>query len=67
MGELEIEFVGGNDLLAKTRCNCNNDELFKDKPELGIKRQVRLWGYSDNNFFENVNANKREGYKLWEG
>ena len=62
MIELKIEQVGGNDLLAQeVRCTCNNDELFKDKPHLGIKRKVRLSGYNDRFFFDEVNKQPRNG------
>lgn len=44
-----------NDLYAKVRCNCPHHSM----PDL-LKHTIRLVGYNDANFFDNVNREPRE-------
>lgn len=56
---LEIECIGGRDLVAKVKCRCPHE--IEKLAALNITHTLRLGGYDDENFFKNVNANPRHG------
>lgn len=59
--KLNYECVGGRDLYADAvECTCTNP-LHADSPVAYLfKRKIRLSGYDDDNFFNNVNKEPRE-------
>jgi len=56
---LEIESMR-NDLFAEFECECPREE-FKDDPDLAklFKTKIRLTGYNDSYFFDEVNKEPR--------
>lgn len=55
MKVLEIEVIQGRDLVAEFECDCPN-ERYKDSPLAHLmKHRIKLYGYNDSNFFDNVN------------
>lgn len=61
---MKLDYEGlGRDLYAeKVSCNCPNPD-YKHDPELAslLPTKIRLSGYADDNFFDNVNKEPREG------
>lgn len=60
--QLSYECVGGRDIYAeKVECVCPHP-LFIDSPVSHLMtNKIRLSGYDDDNFFDNVNKEPREG------
>jgi hypothetical protein len=55
MRTIDIECITGRDLVAEFECDCPN-ERYKGSPiEHLMKHIIRLYGYNDTNFFDNVN------------
>jgi hypothetical protein len=54
MKTLEIEVIAGRDLVAEFKCDCPHDKY----PTL-LNRTIKLYGYNDANFFDNVNKEPR--------
>lgn len=56
---IEYETIAGNDLVASFKCECP-DESFKDSSFAHLmKHRIRLYGYNDLYFFEEVNKEPR--------
>lgn len=57
--KLDIEVIQGRDLVVEFSCDCPSD-TFKDSPIAHLmKHKIKLYGYNDSNFFDNVNKEPR--------
>ena len=57
--KLPIKCLKGNDLSVDFLCECNNPKYNGTPLEGLLQTRIYLSGYSDSNFFDNVNKNKR--------
>ena len=51
----------GNDLYFDLECTCPNSLFIGTDIEGIMKHRIKLTGYNDANFFDNVNAEPRKG------
>ena len=55
MMTVEIEVITGRDLVAEFKCDCPSDSFKGSAIEHLMKHRIKLYGYNDSNFFDNVN------------
>ena len=57
--KIPFKNIGGRDLSAEFKCTCPSRLFVGTDVEHLMKEEIRLSGYADANFFENVNEEPR--------